>query len=148
MQRGLMRDLRGVAIIEFVIALPLLLVLIMATAEFGRAMLQYNTLTQALRDGARYVSSNAMSGSSGTMALDGLESAACNLVRFGNVGGSSAPLLPGTVDCVLSQQGAEDFVLSAQYAYAPIFAALPMFGYGQTLATLFTFEAAVVGRAL
>ena len=41
------RPQRGVAIIEFVITLPLLLLLLLATAEIGRALFQYNTLTKA-----------------------------------------------------------------------------------------------------
>jgi len=55
---------RGVAIIEFTIVLPILLVLILAVAEIGRAFLQFNTLTRAVRDSARYVSANALNGAS------------------------------------------------------------------------------------
>ena len=41
---------RGVAIVEFVLTLPLLMLLLLATAEIGRALFQYNTLTKAVRD--------------------------------------------------------------------------------------------------
>ena len=45
---------RGIAMVEFVIVLPICLILLMATAEFGRAFMQYNTLTKAVRDDVPY----------------------------------------------------------------------------------------------
>lgn len=47
---------RGVAIIEFALVLPLLLLLTFMTTELGRAIWHYNTLTKSVRDGARYLS--------------------------------------------------------------------------------------------
>jgi Flp pilus assembly protein TadG len=47
---------RGVAIIEFALILPFLLVLTFIVTEFGRAIWQYNTLAKAVRDSARYLS--------------------------------------------------------------------------------------------
>jgi hypothetical protein len=49
---------RGLAIVEFVIVLPILLLMLFAVAELGRALFQYNTLTKAVRDSARYFSVN------------------------------------------------------------------------------------------
>lgn len=47
---------RGVAIIEFALILPLLLVLTFITTEFGRALYQYNIIAKSVRDAARYLS--------------------------------------------------------------------------------------------
>lgn len=47
---------RGVAIVEFALILPLLLILTLITTEFGRAMYEYNTLAKSVRDAARYLS--------------------------------------------------------------------------------------------
>jgi hypothetical protein len=47
---------KGVAIVEFALVLPVLLVLTFIATEFGRAIWQYNTLTKAVRDSARYLS--------------------------------------------------------------------------------------------
>ena len=47
---------RGVAIVEFALILPFLLLLTFITTEFGRAIYQYNTLTKSVRDAARYLS--------------------------------------------------------------------------------------------
>lgn len=46
----------GVAIIEFALVLPFLLLLTFIATEFGRAMYEYHVLTKAVRDGARYIS--------------------------------------------------------------------------------------------
>lgn len=47
---------RGVAIVEFALVVPLLLILTFITTEFGRAVYQYNTLAKSVRDAARYLS--------------------------------------------------------------------------------------------
>ena len=47
---------RGVAIIEFALILPLLLILTFITTEFGRALYQYNTIAKSVRDAVRYLS--------------------------------------------------------------------------------------------
>lgn len=50
------RHQRGVAVVEFALVLPMLLVLTFITTEFGRAMYQYNTIAKSVRDAARYLS--------------------------------------------------------------------------------------------
>jgi hypothetical protein len=50
------RKQHGVALVEFALVLPFLLVLSIITFEFGRAIWQYNTLTKSVRDAARYLS--------------------------------------------------------------------------------------------
>lgn len=77
---------RGVALVEFALALPLLLILTFITVEFGRALYDYNTLTKAVRDATRYLSMRAPQ----TNMLQ-----AKNLVIYGNTAGSGSPLLPG-----------------------------------------------------
>jgi Flp pilus assembly protein TadG len=62
-QLSLPRRCRGLAIVEFVIVLPLCLMVLMAAGEFSRAFMQYNTLEKGVRDGARYVAGKASFGS-------------------------------------------------------------------------------------
>lgn len=76
----------GVALVEFALVLPLLLVMTFITTELGRAMYQYNTITKSLRDGARYLSVHAP----GTHLTE-----ARNLIVYGNVAGTGAPLTVG-----------------------------------------------------
>lgn len=49
----------GVAAIEFALLLIPLTILAFGIAEYGRAMYQYNTITKATRDAARYLSMQA-----------------------------------------------------------------------------------------
>jgi Flp pilus assembly protein TadG len=48
------RSQRGVSVVEFAIILPLLLILVVGTIDFGRAVLDASTLSYAVREGARY----------------------------------------------------------------------------------------------
>src|SRR6476661_8250753 len=76
----------GVAIVEFALILPFLLLLTMLTTEFGRALYQYNILTKSVRDSARYLS----------MQTPGTHVAqARNLVVYGNTAGTGSPLALG-----------------------------------------------------
>jgi hypothetical protein len=44
---------RGQALVEFALALPVLLVIFMGLFDFGRAVFAYNSLSNAAREGAR-----------------------------------------------------------------------------------------------
>ena len=81
-----MKPQRGVALIEFALILPLLLMLILMTTEFGRALHQYGTLAKSVRQAARYLSVRAP----GT----GINEAR-NIVVYGNPAGLGAPQIPG-----------------------------------------------------
>lgn len=51
--RKLIRDKRGQALVELALVLPLLLLLVMGTMEFGRIFHSYLLITNASREGAR-----------------------------------------------------------------------------------------------
>lgn len=78
--------LRGVALVEFALLLPVLLVMTFIVTEFGRAIYQYNTLTKSVRDAARYLSIQTP----GTRIAE-----AKNLVVYGNTAGTGSPLALG-----------------------------------------------------
>ncbi len=80
------RKQKGVALVEFALILPFLLMLSIITFEFGRAVWQYNTLTKSVRDAARYLSIQTP----GTKIAQ-----ARNLMVYGNLAGSGAPLALG-----------------------------------------------------
>jgi Flp pilus assembly protein TadG len=147
-----LRRQRGLAIVEFTIVVGILLMLIMATAEFGRAFLQYNTLTKSVRDGARHVAGRALFGSTGTVSISpGLETEARNLVVYGNIFGAGSPLLPGlsTADVTVADAGGGNVSITAAYQYGAIFAFVPGFVYGTDVNTSgYTFQTAVTMRAL
>lgn len=77
---------KGAALTEFALVLPFLLILTFITAEFGRALYEYNTLTKAVRDAARYLSVRSPQTSIAQ---------AKNLVVYGNTAGNGNPLVAG-----------------------------------------------------
>jgi hypothetical protein len=82
----------GVALIEFALILPLLLILTFITTEFGRALYQYNTIAKSLRDASRYLSIQDPSIATTDPAKVTI---AKNLVVYGNPAGEGAPLVIG-----------------------------------------------------
>lgn len=140
----------GIAAVEFAIALPVLLILLIATAELGRMMSQYNTLNKSVRDGARYLASNALQ--VGVMTVTAAEQTATqNLVVTGNINGTGTALLPGlTASNVTASGSTSGYVtVSASYTYQPILtASLPMFGYHSAVSLAIPLSATVVMRAL
>ena len=143
---------RGLAAVETVIVLPVLLLLFLATAEVGRALLQYNTLAQGVRDGARYLASEALDDFTTQIEITAAkEAAAKNLARYGNIAGTGTLLLPSYSDAHLSVDvpDAEHVTLVANYPYQPmLFNTLPTFGFGSDISMLFTMQTSVTMRAL
>jgi len=143
---------RGTAIVEFAIAAPVLLLLMLATAELGRVLSHYNTLTKSIRDGARYAASKAALGSTGIVTVTPqLQSATANLVVTGDINGTGSPLLPGLAigNVTLSDAGNGYVSVSVAYTYQPMLGAtLPTFGLGRPISPAMPLNAAVVMRAL
>jgi Flp pilus assembly protein TadG len=84
--RALACDERGTQLVELAIVVPVLLMLVGATAEFGRFFHTYSTLSKATRVGARYQISQPPEAS---------DAAARNLVVFGNAAGTGQPVVTG-----------------------------------------------------
>ena len=77
---------KGVALTEFALALPMLLMLMLPILEFGRAYYQYNTIAKSVRQAARYLS----------VRSPGVDAdKARNIVVYGNPAGTGTPLVPG-----------------------------------------------------
>ncbi|HEX8178354.1 MAG TPA: TadE/TadG family type IV pilus assembly protein [Pyrinomonadaceae bacterium] len=113
-------DERGTQLVELALVMPLLLLLLGATAEFGRFMYTYSTLAKATRAGARYaVSQPPGAGATATK----------NLVAYGNTAGTGKPVVTGldaakvTVTPVVLANGTTDAVTVriTSYTYQPIF---------------------------
>jgi Flp pilus assembly protein TadG len=77
---------KGVALTEFALALPMLLIVMLPILEFGRAYYQYNTIAKSVRQAARYLS----------VRSPGVDvDKARNIVVYGNPAGTGTPLVPG-----------------------------------------------------
>lgn len=144
---------RGIAMVEFVIVLPLLLLLMLATAEFGRVLFQYNTLTKSVRDGARYLSENAFIGSSQIVNTTAINDTR-NLVVCGKkTCAAGEELLSGlTAGDVtpVATPGGEHISVTADYTYQPMIgSSLPTFGFGSgSISLSFTLTSSVTKRVL
>lgn len=153
---------RGIAATEFAIALPLLLFLMLGTAEIGRMLSQYDTLTKAVRDGARYCASVANSGSQNIVSISNCTAAGAgtggtapanatqNLVVTGNTLGAGGAVLPGLVvaNVTVADAGNGYISVSASYTYQPVLGTLPTFGLSAPITIAVPLNAAVVMRAL
>lgn len=81
-----MKRQRGVALIEFALILPLILMLTLITTELGRAIYQYNMLAKSVREAARFLSVRAPN--------TGVNQAR-NIILYGNPAGTGALRMPG-----------------------------------------------------
>lgn len=77
---------RGVAIIEFALITPFLLVLTLMVTELGRAVYEYNLVVKSTRDAVRYLS---------TQQQNTHTTEAANLIVYGNLTGTGTPLARG-----------------------------------------------------
>jgi Flp pilus assembly protein TadG len=146
------RRQHGTAIVEFAIALPLMLFLMLATVEFGRILSQYNMLTKSVQDAARYAASNASAGTTRIVNItSSLRTQTANLVVTGNINGTGNALLPSlTAGNVTVADAGNGYVsVSVTYTYVPIVgASLPTFGFASPISLTLPLNAAVIMRAL
>jgi len=128
------RNEQGFAAIEFTMILPFLLLLIFATAEFGRLLYQYNALNKTVRNASRYLAGNSILGTDIYEIDPDIEANVISYIRYG-APGSSTPLLPNltssTIDLSLSGQ----FVtINVSYPWQPLFGDMfTSFGLGNDL---------------
>ncbi|HEY5666331.1 MAG TPA: TadE/TadG family type IV pilus assembly protein [Gammaproteobacteria bacterium] len=143
---------RGVAMVEFMIVLPVVLFIMFGVTEIGRVLIRYNTLTKALQDGARHASVYGLAGSTQVVNIDAaLNNEIRNLVVYGNTAGTGTPLLdgliPGQVTVTVPQAGW--IQVDASYPYVPAMGTrIPSFGLGATPTMVFNLDASVTMRAL
>ena len=149
------RRQRGVAMVEFAIGVPVLLLLLFVTVEVARFLNQYSILTDAVRDASRYVAGAAMQGTTGLIvqgpAWAALVAQGQNLAVYGNLAGTGAPLLPGlsVADVTVTADTVGDNVtVSAAYPYQGIFGgSMPDF-MGGSVSTAWMLQIATTMRAL
>jgi Flp pilus assembly protein TadG len=136
---------RGIAAVELTIILPLLLLIVFATAELGRALYQYNTLTKLVRDAGIYLSHKADTRQT-TNLPNPMIDAQCgdcitetkNLLVYGKTSGGGTPLLSGlstsNVSINESPVGSRQLLVTVSYDWQPLFGeGLSTFGLGDTI---------------
>jgi Flp pilus assembly protein TadG len=154
--RTFRRRQSGLAMVEFAISAPVLLLLMFGTFEFGHFLIQYSTLNDAVRNAARYVAGKALAGTNSLLvsgaAWAPLVTQGQNLAVFGNIAGTGAAVLPSlnTGEITVSEDTANNNVtVAAAYPYQPLFGAvIPTFMGGGGISTAFTLNISVAMRAL
>lgn len=145
---------RGAVIVEMALVTPILLFLMLATAEVTRLFVDHNTLTKAVRNGARYIASheNAYRGSTGVVVLGAAVLAETrNLVVYGNTAGTGTPVLPGLApaNITITDAGGNNIQVVASHPVSGIFGALlPNLVGGSPTSLMHNLEATVTMRAL
>ena len=143
---------RGAILAETAVVLPLLIFLVVLTAEVTNAFVDHNTLTKAVRNGARHVASNAILGTKGVVLLQPqLITEAQNLVVYGNVSGGGTAIISGLAigDVQVQDLGGDNIAVIASHSYSGILGPiLPSFGFGADSSLTHTLSATVTMRAL
>jgi Flp pilus assembly protein TadG len=142
--------------VEFAISVPVILLLMFGSFEFGHLMTAYSTLNDGVRDAARYVAGAAMKDTAGTMATGAtwtnLQTQGQNLAIYGNIAGTGSPILEkldlGNRITVSEDTVAKTITVAAAYPYVPLFgSAIPTF-MGGSLSTAYTLTISTTMRAL
>src|SRR5258708_34183165 len=96
--RARRRRQSGLAMVEFALSVPVLLLLMFGTFEFGHFLIQYSTLNDAGRNSARYVAGSGLAGSTTNMKtganMTSLVTQGQNLAVLGNIAGTPPAVLP------------------------------------------------------
>lgn len=146
------RRQRGAVLVETVAVSPLLLFLILLTAEVTNAFVDHNVLTKAARNGVRYLAGNAILGTTGVVLLTpDVTNETRNLVVFGNTAGTGSPVLPGlnVGNVQVVDLGGNNVQLTVTYSYTGLLGgSLPAFGYGNDSNLGMNLQASVAMRAL
>jgi Flp pilus assembly protein TadG len=150
-----LRRQRGLAMVEFAITAPVLLLLMFGSFEFGHLMIEYSALNDAVRDAARYVAGAASAGAGGGLVTGGtwstLASQGQKLAVYGNIGGTGTALLPSLVvgDITVTENTAtNNITVAAAYPYKSLFgAAIPTF-MGGSISDTYTLAISTTMRAL
>jgi Flp pilus assembly protein TadG len=157
---GALRRQRGLAMVEFAISVPVILLLMFGSFEFGHLMTAYSTLNDGVRNAARFVAGAALQNTADTMATGAnwtnLQTQGTNLAIYGNIAGTGSPILEKLDDAqtttitVSEDTVARTITVAVDYPYVPLFgSAIPTFmGMGGSLSTAYHLTISTTMRAL
>ncbi|MNC26501.1 TadE-like protein [compost metagenome] len=147
---------QGVALVEFTLVLPVLLLLLLSLGELGRMLYQYNVLLQASRDADRFVASQAWNSTLGMVALSStLQTQTKNVAVYGVPSQTGTPVVSGltAANVVVAAVGTDHVRVTITYTFCPVIGAslcvgaLPGF-FGNQIALGIPLVATTVMRAL
>ena len=136
MNQAAFKRQKGIAVVEFAVGVIILIVVMLAAAEAGRAFYSYQTLTKAVRNGVRYIASNSLNDVPAVELTNQKIADTRNMVIYGQLL-AGTPVLPSmdpdSIDVVQAfpSGGVNPYIqVTANYNYTPIFGAIPSLGLG------------------
>ncbi|WP_085715506.1 TadE/TadG family type IV pilus assembly protein [Pseudomonas sp. B28(2017)] len=147
---------QGLAMVEFTLVLPVLLLMMLAFGEFGRMLYQYNVLLQASRDADRFVASQAWNSTLGMVSLSStLLTQTKNVAVYGVPANTGTAVVSGltTGNVVVAAVGTDHVRVTITYTFCPVIGggnctgSLPGF-VGNSIALSIPLVATTVMRAL
>ena len=143
---------RGAVLAEMALVTPILVFMMMATAEVARVFIEHNTLTKAVRAAARHVASNAYQGTTGVVNIGAaLRAEAQNLAVYGDLGGGGTPVLTGLApaDITITYVGTDNVEITASHDISGMLGpVLRSLTGGSDTSMVFTLQATVTMKAL
>lgn len=116
------KNIKGLASIELLIVLPVLLLILAAIAEFGNAFIRYNILSKAVQNGARMAVTEVY----GTAKAENIASdeQIKQAVMYGSpktvVDDTTQPILEAMTVTVTYSTGDDYVVVTGTYPYQPL----------------------------
>jgi Flp pilus assembly protein TadG len=126
--RGI-RSERGAALVEFALVVPMLVLMMCATIDFGLVVYTLNNLTAAVREGGRLgaVQDPASWGNEGTAAISAVKSQVYNYIK-----GMPNGLTPAQIQALISvSKDPTSQIITVQitgYPYKPVTPLSPLLG--------------------
>lgn len=116
----------GIAAVEFILVLPVLLILMVALSEIGSILVRYNTLNKLVQNGSRYAVTNIY----GTATTDQIApiDKIKNVVLYGDDNGSGTVALDTLTAESITVTHSDNFVtITISYDYIPFIDEIPIF---------------------
>ncbi|WCP67689.1 pilus assembly protein [Vibrio tubiashii] len=115
---------QGLAAVELIIAIPVLLFVLMAITEFGNALIRYNTLNKMVQNGIRYATTDIAGSASYDQIADISEIK--NIVVYGHssVGAGSTPMVENVSTSDVAVTHTNGYVtITVSHNYTPVMTA-------------------------
>ncbi|GIU21322.1 MULTISPECIES: TadE/TadG family type IV pilus assembly protein [unclassified Shewanella] len=150
---------KGIAVIEFTLVLPMLLLVIFVTVEFGRLLFQYSELTRMARSAGRFISNTAIVNTTGNLP-DVLTDVNCDfciskmkrvLISGDTINTTTNLSGLSSADITVVEYPADSGVLvvNVSYDWTPMFAEkLNMLSFGDDIDLTFNLNASYAVTAL
>ncbi|ATG73443.1 hypothetical protein AN401_05830 [Zobellella denitrificans] len=141
---------KGLAAVEATLVLPIMLLLLLAIGEFGRMLYEYNTLTKAVRAGARTASVSPNAGNFDVTLVQGKTK---NMILYGQETVGTKTVLPGLkaedITITPTMIGDDTYVeIHVSYDWQPIFGETFNTFFGNSISLNFPLQTSMTMRAL